>query len=207
MSAQQQQQQQEDQPHIAWDARIDLLLAEWCDNAKCFEWMHSESHSIYDKFSKRFMIVTNCLTAVAGLGNVISGGTRIDGFELAWLFGSISIFVSTMNILQDKLGYQQRSIIHQGIASDWSIITTKIQEILTIPYSARKDCKTFLKYLKADMNKASLEGNSMIPKHVREACYNKFKDVEGFNIPDICGEMEHTKVSHWTTDESKQPLV
>ena len=200
-------QQQEDQPHISWDSRIDLLLAEWCDNAKCFEWMHAESHSIYDRFSKRFMIATNCLTAVAGLGNVISGGTHVNGFELAWLFGSISIFVSTMNILQDKLGYQQQSIIHKGLASDWSIIITKIQEILTIPYSARKDCKAFLKYLKADMNKASLEGNHMIPKIVREECYNKFKGIDGFNIPDICGEMEHTKVSQWTTEESKQPLV
>ena len=99
------------QPPVAWDINIDTMLAQWCDSAKCFEWMHSETHSVYEGRSKAFMIATNCLTAVAGLSNVIPGGTRIDGFELSWLFGSISIFISTMNILQEKLGYSQMSAL------------------------------------------------------------------------------------------------
>jgi hypothetical protein len=182
------------QPPVAWDINIDTMLAEWCDSAKCFEWMHSETHSIYESRSKAFMIATNCLTAVAGLSNVISGGTRIDGFELSWLFGGISIFVSTMNILQEKLGYSQMSIVHKKLASDWAVIKTKIEEVLALPYSGRRDCKTFLKYIKADINQANLEGDSIIPKHIKAACYSRFKSIEGFNIPDICGDMEHTKI-------------
>jgi hypothetical protein len=182
------------QPPVAWDINIDTMLAQWCDSAKCFEWMHSETHSVYESRSKAFMIATNCLTAVAGLSNVISGGTRIDGFELSWLFGGISIFVSTMNILQEKLGYSQMSIVHKKLASDWAVIKTKIEEVLALPYSARRDCKTFLKYIKADINQANLEGDSIIPKHIKAACYSRFKSIEGFNIPDICGDMEHTKI-------------
>lgn len=182
------------QPHVAWDINIDTMLAEWCDNAKCFEWMHSETHSLYESRSKAFMIATNCLTAVAGLSNVISGGIRIDGFELSWLFGGISIFVSTMNILQEKLGYSQMSIVHKKLASNWAVIKTKIEEVLALPYSARRDCKTFLKYVKADINQANLEGDSIIPEHVKTACYTRFKSIESFNIPDICGDMEHTKI-------------
>lgn len=182
------------QPPVAWDINIDTMLAEWCDNAKCFEWMHSETHSLYEGRSKAFMIATNCLTAVAGLSNVISGGTRIDGFELSWLFGGISIFVSTMNILQEKLGYSQMSIVHKKLASNWAVIKTKIEEVLALPYSGRRDCKTFLKYVKADINQANLEGDSIIPEHVKAACYSRFKSIESFNIPDICGDMEHTKI-------------
>jgi len=182
------------QPPVAWDINIDTMLAQWCDSAKCFEWMHSETHSVYESRSKAFMITTNCLTAVAGLSNVISGGTRIDGFELSWLFGGISIFVSTMNILQEKLGYSQMSIVHKKLASDWAVIKTKIEEVLALPYLARRDCKTFLKYIKADINQANLEGDSIIPKHIKAACYSRFKSIEGFNIPDICGDMEHTKI-------------
>lgn len=191
------------QPHVAWDINIDTMLAEWCDNAKCFEWMHSETHSLYESRSKAFMIATNCLTAVAGLSNVISGGTRIDGFELSWLFGGISIFVSTMNILQEKLGYSQMSIVHKKLASNWAVIKTKIEEVLALPYSGRRDCKTFLKYIKADINQANLEGDSIIPEHVKSACYTRFKSIESFNIPDICGDMEHTKIYVQAT----QPLL
>lgn len=179
---------------LKWDSNIDRLLAGWCDNAKCFEWMHTESHNLYEKRSKIFMITSNCITAIAGISNVISGSTVIDGFQVSWFFGGLSIFVSTMNIIQDKLGYSQRSALHNRIASSWSIIRTKIEEIITVPYSSRKDCKTFMKYIKADINSATLEGNSMIPTHIKKSCYERFRIIEDFDIPDICGQVEHTKI-------------
>jgi hypothetical protein len=86
------------------------------------------------------------------------------------------------------------TIVHKKLASDWVVIKTKIEEVLALPYSGRRDCKTFLKYIKADINQANLEGDSIIPKHIKAACYSRFKSIEGFNIPDICGDMEHTKI-------------
>ncbi len=179
---------------LKWDSSIDTLLASWCDNAKCFEWMHIESHSLYEKRAKVFMITSNCVTAIAGISNVISGGYTIGGFQISWFFGGLSILVSTMNIIQDKLGYSQNSILHNKIASAWSIIRNRIEEIIRVPYASRKDCKTFMKYIKGDINAAMIEGNTMIPTRIKKSCYEHFKDVENFDIPDICGQMEHTKI-------------
>jgi hypothetical protein len=176
-----------------WSPQIDELLASWCDKAKCFEWMHTEAYSLFDKRSKTFMITVNCLTAVAGLSNVIAGGSTINGFQLAWAFGGISIAASTLNMLQDKLGYQASSHLHLKMASDWCAIKAKIEEVVSIPYSGRKDCKTLMRYIKDDIGKASA-GNSMIPEHIRIACYDKFSKIPAFDIPDICGQMEHTHV-------------
>jgi len=131
---------------VTWDPNIDLLLAGWCDNAKCFEWMHTEAHSIFESRAKHYMITMNCLTAVAGLSNIIAGGTQIGTFQVSWIFGGLSILVSTLNIIQDKLGYQQASALHQKSANEWATIRSKITEVLTIPYAGRKDCKTFLRY-------------------------------------------------------------
>ena len=178
---------------LKWDAGIDTLLAGWCDNAKCFEWMHSEASSLYEKRSKVFMITSNCVTAVAGISNVIAGTYEIDGFHISWFFGGLSILVSTLNVIQDKLGYAQRSISHSKAASAWAMVRSKIEEIVTLPYSARKDCKTFMKYIKADINTGTMD-NSIIPAHIKKACYERFKDVERFDIPDICGKVEHTKI-------------
>ena len=179
---------------LVWDSNIDTLLAGWCDNAKCFEWMHSEAHSMYEKQSKEFMISINCLTAIAGLSNVIAGGITVNGFQIAWIFGGLSIFVSTLNILQDKLGYQQLSVVHSKLASAWSILRLKIEETVNLPYGGRRDCKTFLRYIKADMNQATMDGNALIPKSIRKECYNRFKMIPAFEIPEICGQMEHTHV-------------
>ena len=188
---------------LKWDANIDTLLAGWCDNAKCFEWMHSEASSLYDKRSKVLMITSNCITALAGISNVIAGGTTINGFQISWFFGGLSILVSTFNIIQDKLGYAQRAVLHDKVASSWSMIRSKIEEIVTVPYSARKDCKTFMKYIKADMNTIMMEGNSIIPAHIKMACYERFKAVEKFDIPDICGQLEHTQIYI----DLKEPLI
>jgi hypothetical protein len=184
---------QETEGTFGWSSEIDQLLASWCDNAKCYEWMHTEAFSLFDRRSKQFMITVNCLTAVAGASNMIAGGINLDGFQLAWVFGGISIAASTLNILQDKLGYQASSQLHRKLASDWATVRNKIEEVITIPYSGRKDCKTFLKYVKADINKATTDGSSLIPKRIREECYEKFRLIPEFDIPDICGQMEHTR--------------
>jgi hypothetical protein len=176
---------------MQWTPEIDRLLAKWCDHAKCYEWMHAEAFSEFERKARTFMISINVLTAVSGVSNVIAGGYSFGGFQVAWLFGGISIFVSTLNILQDKLGYAARSILHQRLAADWATIRTEIEEVITIPYGGRKDCKTFLKFIKTDINTA--QKATMIPETIRDRCLEKFKAIEGFDIPDICGQMEHTE--------------
>ena len=181
---------------LTWNSSIDTLLSKWCDNAKCFEWMHAQCYDNNYIAARRFMISINVLTAVAGLTNIIAGSFTIpdSAFQVSWIFGGISIGISTLNMLQDKLGYQQTADLHKSYASQWAQITSKIEEMLTLPANARRDCKTFLKMIKADINQVSLNGNSMINEKVRDECYEKFKGIENFDIPEICGKMYHTIV-------------
>jgi hypothetical protein len=181
-------------PILDWTKDIDILLASWCDNAKCFEWMHGETSIDYLKRSKIFMIVINLLTALSGLSNIIAGNISINGFQLIWVFGSISILTSTLNILQDKLAYLPLAESHRKFASQWSVIISKIEEIVALPPNSRRDCKTFLKYIKADINQVTLDGNNLIPKYIRNACYEKFKNVKDFEMPEIVGVVSHTKI-------------
>jgi hypothetical protein len=169
-------------------------MAKWCDEAKCYEWMHTEAYEFFDKRSKTLVIASNVLTAVSGLSNVIAGGIVINGFQLSWIFGSLSIGITITNMLQEKLGYSSKAVSHMHYASMWSLIRRKIEEELSIPPESRKDCGTFLKYLKQDINAVSTDGNTMIPDFIRDACFTKFHSVPDFDIPDICGQVEHTKI-------------
>ena len=197
-----------DTPPLSWNPTIDHLFAKWCDHAKCFEWMHAESFDINYRAARRFMVSINVLTAIAGLSNVIAGNLTIPNttFQVSWIFGGISIGISTLNMLQDKLGYQQVADQHKKYASQWAQIISKIEEMLSLPSNARRDCKTFLKMIKADMNQVSLDGNSLISDKIRDECYNKFKDVPNFDIPEICGKMSHTNtynnIQTTTTNDS-----
>jgi hypothetical protein len=178
---------------LQWTKEIDILLTSWCDNAKCFEWMHGETSIDYLKRSKIFMVIINLLTAVSGLSNIIAGNIIINGFQLIWIFGSVSILTSTLNILQDKLAYQPLAEAHRKFAAQWSIIISKIEEIVALPPNVRRDCKSFLKYIKADINQVTIDGNNLIPKNIRDACYEKFKNIPNFELPEMLGVATHTK--------------
>lgn len=178
---------------VSWTPSMEQLLVRWCDQAKCFEWMHTESYSFFDSRARVIMITSNILTAISGLSNVIAGGITVSGFQLAWAFGSLSILVSITNMLQEKLAYASRASHHLQHSIQWGTIRRKIDEVVCIPPENRMDCNTFMKYLRQDINQVSSNGNTMIPEFIRDKCYTKFKNIEGFDIPDICGEMEHTK--------------
>jgi hypothetical protein len=196
---------------LSWSPSIDAILIRWCDEAKCFEWMHTESFSFYDQRARAIMVTSNILTALSGLSNVIAGGTTINGFQLAWIFGSLSIIVSMANMLQDKLAYNVRAANHKIYSVQWGTIRRYIDEILSIPIANRIDCDICMKYLRKDINKASVDGNIKIPDFIRDECYEKFNKIPDFNIPDICGQIEHTQaynntIIHMSTLENSDML-
>jgi len=187
---------------LDWTSDIDRMLASWCDQAKCFEWMHSQTFSIFDFRARVIVITSNILTAVGGISNVIVGGQSPDGFNWSIVFGSMSIVISIANMLQEKLAYASRASAHEHYATQWGTIHRKIEEEILIPPSSRKDCRTFLKYLRQDINQVSIDGNAKIPVFIKELCNKKFGNVPDFDIPDICGHVEHTRVYVKPSDDT-----
>lgn len=190
---------------ILWDPSIENMLANWCDEAKCFEWMHSEAHSGYDMKAKGIMIASNIVAAVAGLSNVIAGGYEINGFQLAWVFGSLSIVISILNMIQEKMAYTTLAANCRQYSTTWGIIRRKIEEELALPSSSRKNCGTFLQSIRQDTNQVSLAGNGLLPIGIKKACFDKFNKVPNFEVPEICGELSHTSI--YKAVDSTVPLL
>jgi hypothetical protein len=191
---------------VKWNYTIEILLSKWCDQAKCFEWMHNEAYSMSDRRAKVLMITSNIVAAVGGLSNLIAGGTTVGDFQLSWVFGSLAIIVSITNMLQEKLGYATLAGEFKHYSTTWGSIRIKIEEQLAMPAASRKDCGTFLKYLRQDMNQVSMDGNAKIPESIRTACFDKFSKIPNFTLPDICGEMEHTSI-YMPGDTASHPLL
>jgi hypothetical protein len=138
-------------------------------------------------------ITTNIVISLSGIGNLIVGAVTTDATKTSIIFGCISIGVGIVNMIQDKFNWTTIATNHKQSAEKWDIITRKIEEQLAIPYSGRKDCGTFLKYIKQDINIVS-ETNPTIPKDIRNQCAEKFGKIKDFDIPDICGQVEHTAI-------------
>ena len=188
--------------NLQWNHTIEVLLSKWCDQAKCFGWMHTEAYSLYDYRAKVLTITSNVVAAVSGLSNVIAGGETLGGVQLSWIFGSLAIVVSITNMLQEKLAYAAAATEFKLYSNAWGVIRRKIEEQLAMPPGSRKDCGTFMKYIRQDINQVSQDGSAKIPHHIRAACFDRFSKIQDFELPDICGEMEHTAIYIETIRES-----
>lgn len=189
---------------LQWSPQIDRMLADWCDEAKCFEWMHSESYSRYSKRATVMTIGSNITISLTGIANLVLGVTVSDATTTSMIFGCVSIGIGVVNMIREQFGWTTLANNYKVSAKQWSEISRKVQEQLVIPPTARKDCATFLKYIKQDMTLAS-EHNSNLPKDIRQKCFEKFKSIPDFNVPDICGQIEHTAV--YIEQPLQQPLL
>jgi len=178
---------------LQWTDGIDKMLSEWCDESKCFEWMHSEAYSRYSRRDTAMTITANVAISLSGIANLVLGATITDTTTISIVFGCVSIGIGLVNMVQEQFGWTEMANTFRTCAHQWSNITRKIEEQVAIPPSGRKDCATFLKYLKQDIALVSLYSSS-IPKDIREKCHARFSTIPKFNVPDICGQLEHTAV-------------
>lgn len=178
---------------LQWDPSIDKMIAGWCDEAKAFEWMNTEAYSRYSTRSTAMSITTNAVIALSGIANFVVGNVSQQSGNAPMILGSVSIVISIVSMLQDKFDWLTLANNFKNSSRSWGSIARKIEEQLAVPPAGRKDCGTFLKYIKQDINAVS-EHNSNLPEDIRVACMNKFGKIKDFDIPDICGGIEHTPI-------------
>jgi len=194
---------------LQWTPSIDRMLANWCDQAKSFEWMNTEAYSRYSVRSMSMSITVNVAIALSGVANLIVGTAQLSdtGVPPSTILGCVSIAISIISMLEDKFDWITMANNFKQASVQWSNVSRKLEEQLAVPPGGRKDCSTFLKYIKQDITTVSAT-NYMIPKDIRTKCMEKFGKIPNFDVPDICGQVEHTSVYvEQTTSALQVPLL
>jgi len=192
---------------LQWSPSIDRMLAGWCDQSKSFEWMNTEAYSRYSVRSTAMSIAVNIAISLNGIANLIVGTpAQMSTIPPSTILGCVSVAIGIISMLQDKFDWITMANNFKVASVQWSHVSRKLEEQLAVPPSGRKDCGTFLKYIKQDINNAS-ESNYMIPKDIRTKCMDKFGKIPDFDVPDICGQVEHTLVYSEPTSTLQVPLL
>ena len=180
-------------PGLQWTPAIDRMLANWCDQSKCFNWMHAHAYSRYNRLSTAMNIGTNIAISLVGVVNLALASSHIEAMTTAMVTGSVSVGIGIIKMIQEQFNWTSLAADYKHSATKWDHVSRKIQEQIVLPYAGRKDCGTFLKYIKQDINEAS-NTNTIIPKDIRNRCMDKFGKIPDFDVPDICGQVEHTSI-------------
>lgn len=203
------EEQSETSSGLQWSPSIDTMLANWCDQSKSFEWMNTEAYSRYSVRSTAMSITVNISIALSGVANLIVGTAQLSSTAVpsSTILGCVSIAISIISMLEDKFDWITMANNFKQASVQWSNVSRKLEEQLAVPPGGRKDCGTFLKYIKQDMTTVSAT-NYMIPKDIRTKCMEKFSKIPDFDVPDICGQVEHTSVYvEPTTSTLQVPLL
>ena len=153
-------------------------------------------------------ITVNVAIALSGVANLIVGSSQLSatGVPPSTILGCVSIAISIISMLEDKFDWITMANNFKQASVQWSNVSRKLEEQLAVPPGGRKDCSTFLKYIKQDITTVSAT-NYMIPKDIRTKCMEKFGKIPNFDVPDICGQVEHTSVYVESTSTLQVPLL
>ena len=149
-------------------------------------------------------ISTNIAISLVGIVNLALASSEIEPTTTSMVTGAVSVGIGVIKMIQEQFNWTSLASDYKHSATKWDHISRKIQEQVVLPYSGRKDCGTFLKYIKQDINDAS-DTNTILPKDIRNKCNEKFGKIAHFDVPDICGQVEHTSV--YVEEPLKVPLL
>jgi len=138
-------------------------------------------------------ISTNIAISLVGIVNLALASSDIEPMTTSIVTGSVSVGIGIIKMVQEQFNWSSLASDYKNSAMKWDRITRKIEEQVVLPYLGRKDCGTFLKYIKQDINEAS-DTNTILPKDIRNQCNHTFGHIPDFDVPDICGQVEHTSV-------------
>jgi len=154
---------------------IDHMLANWCDQSKSFEWMNTEAYSRYCRAVNVHVYHRQYRNCSQRSRQFDCGNSEVNRYRRSSVhhLECVSIAISIISMLEDKFDWITMANNFKQASVQWSNVSRKLEEQLAVPPTGRKDCGTFLKYIKQDITTVSAT-NYMIPKDIRIKCMEKF---------------------------------
>jgi hypothetical protein len=198
---------------FVWNDEIESILESWSDIASCYASLNRMAFEKFKKINTRYALPTIILSSLSGTFSIaIQGYVPQDKQNIAQLgIGLLSLAVGVLSTIQNYFRYSQNSEIHNSSFLGWSKLKRTIEIELSIQRELRKDADIFIRSTKNEYD-ALLEQNLPFPKDILKKFKATFKNlimknnknepVTDFVLPEILGNISHTKSfnkSHYTS--------
>lgn len=187
-----------------WNHAVESKLADLCDHAKSFAWMHDRSYRTMRRRSFVFaipVIVINILTSSASFG-LTQYVTESDQKWLNVGVGSMNILAAILTAVDKLYGYSERVGMHKSALNAWTKLSTALECELSLPRDQRTPSDIFWKHARGEFDRL-LEISPIIPHHILKAFRRIFSKQE-LSAPVVVGALRHTLI-YSSTNENKPP--
>lgn len=198
---------------IEWSGENEDLLAEWCDIAQCYRWLHSQSHYKFSKLHALFTIPTIVFSTVSGttLFAQLNAGTHIQRI-IQIIIGSINIFVGVLSTIQQYLKISELNESHRISSLMWDKLIRNIRFELSKSPLERTEASQFLKNSRQEFDRL-MENSPNIPPDIINLFKKTFsgeknskerKYYDNLKKPDICNyiiSINENRIKWFLTDD------
>ena len=192
-----------------WSKELERLMADWSDIAVCYRWLHDKSDKTYHTKTLGISLPVIFLSTLSGFSNI--GVQAILETEeskkyASFVIAGISLMAGLLTTVGDRLRYAQLEESHRVAAISWGKFQRLIAVELALKPDDRMDSLDFLKVCRGELDRL-IEQSPAIPKESIALFEKKFGSIKDLKKPDICGQLEHTRVFESSETRLKQAAV
>ena len=158
---------------IEWSYDNEEIIAEWCDIAQCYKWLHYHSKQYYYRLHAWFTIPAITFSTISGTASFASASIPHEYQPFApMIIGTINIFIGILTTVQQYLKISELKEAHRIASISWDKYARNISIELSKKPLERIDAGTFLKFSRKEFDRL-MEFNPGIPLHI----IRKFKEA------------------------------
>jgi len=191
-----------------WSKQQEILMADWSDLAMSYRWLHDKSEKHFHIRNLRINLPVIMLTTLGGTANFGIQSLFTDNTSkqyASFVIGGISLLAGLMTTMGNYLRYAQLEESHRVASIAWGKFQRLIAVELAMKPDDRMDSMDFLKICRADLDRL-IEQSPPIPETSIEMFKEEFGSISDLKKPDICGELEHTRIFESSESRLKQVL-
>jgi hypothetical protein len=196
---------------VEWTPENEKIMAEWCDIAQCYKWLHTRAHQKYSTQHAWFTIPAITLSTISGTASFAQSSLPVSMQSFAPMaIGALNIFIGILTTIQQYLKISELNESHRVASISWDKFSRNIRVELAKSPIERMDCGSFLKMSRQDFDRM-METSPSIPIKIVQEFNRTFegkpdsperKRFDALKKPDICDIIETVKMDMY--DRSKE---
>ena len=192
---------------VEYHESLELLLKKRAEHAQALFWAHNHAAKWCATWDTRIAVGSIILGLFSGAGAV--GADSLLPFQgSTTLLGVVSLAVSTIQAVNNKLAFAKRSESHRVSSLAYQQVYTKLNVQLSMPRHERIKAKDLLDWLTAETERL-IEVEPTFPEQTKKEFHKKFSDLKDYAMPPLLNGLENIQVIHTATAETPiaRPVV
>jgi hypothetical protein len=185
---------------VEYHESLELLLKKRAEHCQALFWAHNHAAKWCATWDTRIALSSIILGLFSGAG-AVGADTLLPFSGSSTLVGVVSLVVSTIQAVNNKLAFAKRSEGHRISSLAYQKLYSKLNVQLNMPRHERIAAKELLDWLTAETERMT-EVEPTFPENTKEVFHKKFGDMKEYAMPPILNGLESIQVVHHAVAET-----